>query len=96
MGLDVGVVRLRYLDRPPGAAYKFAWHLAEMAHWDDECWQVSSGENVFVEFDHDHMISRATEYIESDGLVSSDADQVMRWVRGLPWENGTIMLHLGW
>ena len=35
------------------------------------------------------------EYIESKSLNSSEAHQVMRWVRGLPWLGGVVMLHLG-
>ena len=40
MGLDIGVVKIDYLDRPSGAAYRFAWHLA--GEWDDETWEVYS------------------------------------------------------
>ncbi len=53
MGLDVGVVQIDYLDRPRGAAYRFAWHLA--GEWDDDAWEVSSGENVFAEYDFNHL-----------------------------------------
>ena len=94
MGLDVGVVRIEYLRQPGSAAYHFAWHLAR--EWDDECWQVSSGANVFIELGYDHVVERAARYIESKGLGASDAHQVMRWVRGLPWRGDVVMLHLGW
>ena len=94
MGLDIGVVRIRYLDRPSGAAYRFAWNLA--GEWDYGSWQVSSGENSFMEFEYNHLINRAAEYVSAEGLGSNDAHHVMRWVRNLPWEGGTIMLHMGW
>ncbi len=94
MGLDVGTVRINYLPRPSGATYRFAWHLAKER--DDDAWQVFTGENVFTEFEFDHLIVRAADYIASEGLDSVAAHQVMRWVRGLPWRDGYIMLHLGW
>ena len=42
------------------------------------------------------MANHAMEYIESKSLSSSEAHQVMRWVRGLPWRGEVVMLHLGW
>ena len=80
--------------RPSGAAYRFAWNLA--GEWDDETWEVYSSANVFAEYDYDHLISRAEEYIASEGLGSTDAHQVMRWVRNLPWRGNAVMLHMGW
>ena len=94
MGLDVGAVQIDYLDRPRGAAYRFAWHLA--GEWDDEAWEVSSGVNLFVEYDCDRLLNRAYEYVVSERLASDEAHQVMRWVRSLPWQGRTIMLHMGW
>ena len=94
MGLDVGVVQIDYLDRPGGAAYRFAWHLA--GEWDDDAWEVSSGDNVVAEFDYGHLTNRAYRFIVSENLSSNEAHQIMRWVRSLPWRGRTIMLHLGW
>ena len=92
MGLDIGAVNIDYLDRPSGAAYRFAWHLA--GEWDDQIWEVYSDANVFAEFDYGHLISRAQDYISAEGLESAEARQVMRWVRNLPWRGRTVMLHL--
>ena len=94
MGLDIGAVQIDYLERPREAAYRFAWHLAGES--DDEAWEVSSGENVFVEYDYEHLANRAYQYIVLEGLSSVEAHQVMRWVRSLPWRGRTIMLHMGW
>ena len=33
MGLDIGAVNIDYLDRPSGAAYRFAWHRALSRLW---------------------------------------------------------------
>ena len=94
MGLDVGVVRIDYGYTPRGPANRFAWHLA--GEWDDDCWQVASGPNVFIEMGYEHMVERAARFISSEGLGASDAHQVMRWVRMLPWRGDVVMLHLGW
>ena len=97
MGLDVGVVQIDYSQaRPSGAAYKYAWELMAYDDIDDDCWKVSSGGQVFIELGYDTMASHAMEYIESKSLTLSEAHQVMRWVRGLPWRGGVVMLHLGW
>lgn len=83
MGPDIGEVRTNYLRQPGSAAYHFAWHLAR--EWDDECWQVSSGANVFIELGCDQMVERAARYISLEEPGASDAHQVMRRVGGLPW-----------
>ena len=94
MGLDIGAVNINYLARPSGAAYRFAWHLA--GQWDDQTWEVYSSANVFAEYEYDHLVRRAEEYISAEGLGSAEAHEVMRWVRNLPWRGSTVMLHMGW
>ena len=97
MGLDVGVVQIDYSQaRPSGAAYKYAWELMAYDDIDGDCWKVSSGGQVFIELGYDTMANHAMEYIKAKSLTSSEAHQVMRWIRGLPWRGRTIMLHLGW
>ena len=93
MSLDVGVVKIRYLDTPKGAAYRFAQHLSYSAYEAD--WEVSSGENTIVEYEHGHLLAVADEYATSQGLNSEDKAVVRNWVQGLPWEDGMVMLHLG-
>ena len=92
MGLDVGVVKIQYLDRPEGAAYRFAWHLA--GNCDEADWTVSSDGNTIIEYEHGHMLSVADEYTTSQGLSSEDKVLLYNWIGGLPWENDVVMLHL--
>ena len=95
MGLDVGIVQIDYSQaRPSGSACKYAWEL--MAYDDDDCWKVSSGGQVIIELEFETMAKHAMEYIGSNHLSSTEAHQIIRWVRGLPWQNDVIMLHLGW
>ena len=94
MGLDVGVVKIDYLGYPGRAANQFAWKLAE--EWDERCWQVWSEGNVFIELEYQTMVERAARFISSEDLGATDAHQVMRWVRTLPWRGEVVMLHLNW
>lgn len=94
--MDVGVIeRIRYLDRPRGAAGEYAYHLKR--YDDEECWKVESGGNVIFEIEYEATVFHAMDYIIDRGLASAEAHQVMRWVRTLPWrDDGMVMLHLGW
>ena len=92
MSLDVGVVKICYLDRPEGVAYRFAWHLA--INCDDADWTVSSDGHTVVEYDYDHMLSVADEYAATESLSSEDRARLNGWVKSLPWEDYTVMLHL--
>ena len=97
MGLDVGVVQIDYSQtRPFGAAYQYAWELMAYDDLGGDCWKVSVGGQVFSELAYETMANHAMGYIESKDLNSSEGHQVMRWVRGLPWRGGVVMLHLGW
>ncbi len=97
MGLDVGIVQIDYSQaRPSGSACKYAWELMAFDDEDGDCWRVSSEGQVFIEMAFETMAAHAMEYIDSSGLTSTDAHQIMRWIRGLPWQDYVIMLHLGW
>ena len=97
MALDVGVVQIDYSQaRPMGAAYKYAWELMAYDDLEGDCWKVSDGGQVFIELACQTMASHAMEYIEAKSLSSTEAHQVMRWVRDLPWWGEVVMLHLGW
>ena len=97
MALDVGVVEIDYSRaRPFGAAYKYARELTAFDEEYGDCWKVSSEGQVFIEMAFETMAAHAMEYIDSSGLTSTDAHQIMRWIRGLPWQDDVIMLHLGW
>ena len=94
MGLDVFEVRTGFLGRPPGAAYRFAWHLA--AEDDDDSWEAWSDGNCFLQTYQDRLVARAQEYVASEGLGAADAREVMQWAESLPWRDGVVTLHLAW
>ena len=96
MALDVGAVTIDYsVARPTGAAYRFAYELKEYEGYEGEYWKVSAAWNDFLELDRDTMVSHARGYIDKNGLADTEANEVMRWVTGLPWKNERVMLHLG-
>lgn len=94
MGLDVGVVKIEYLSRPREPVYGFLWQLAEEAG--NETWGGSWVGNAFVECHRRRTISKARRYARERKLSQQDTDDLIAWVRGMPWDGNTIMLHLDW
>ena len=94
MGLDVGSVRITYLDRPKQPIYDFLWNVAENI-W-DESWGGSWEGNGFVEFERRTLMRRVRRFARERQLSNDETEAVISWARSLPWDNGTIMLHLNW
>ena len=94
MGMDIGVVKIAYLERPEETAYDFARHLA--AHSDEVEWSVFSEGNIFAELTRDTMISLMDGYVSDKKLDQEDAETVGKWINTLPWRDDVIMLHLNW
>jgi hypothetical protein len=66
MGLDVGVVKITYLDRPIQPMYDF---LLALAAGDlDEDWGGGWEGNAFVEFMRQNLIEKADDWAERRGL----------------------------
>ncbi len=94
MALDIGVVTIRYLERPVGPVREF---LFELAGGDlDEGWSGGWDGNVFLEMIREDLERKARDYASGQGLSQDDAKELLGWVRGLPWERDDIMLHLNW
>lgn len=96
MGLDVGVVKISYLERPSQPIYDFLWHVVDQAGCDGETWGSAWEGNAFVELPLDTMLTKAQTYIQEHNLSQTDSDKLIAWVRGLPWKGDTAMLHLNW
>ncbi|MEM4290470.1 MAG: hypothetical protein QXQ48_09450 [Nitrososphaerota archaeon] len=91
MGLDIAVVRETILPRPNGVVYRFAWHLAEQAG------QCYGGEgNSFYWYFRDYMEKQAKDFAERKQLSSVQLDQIIAWIRSLPWDGDYIILHFNW
>ena len=94
MGLDVGIVKINYLERPDQPVCDFLWNVATFPI--DADWGGSWESNVFVEFFRETLEERAEEYTEEQSLDQDDSAKLMAWVKGLPWDEDSIMLHLNW
>ena len=102
MGLDVGVVTIRYLDQPKEPVYEFLNELLNEAAWgldepqDDEwVWEGAWAGNGLVEFSRDYLERRTSEWADNHGLNASGRAVLADWMSALPWsDDDTIMLHL--
>ena len=94
MGLDIGVVRISYLDRPKQTALEFARHL--ITYTCEADWQVSDGANVFAEYERDHLLALVESYVTANSLGPEAKRQVRSWVNSLPWNGDVVMLHFNW
>lgn len=94
MGLDIGIVRIEYLNRPMEPIYSFLSELAMDAGCDS--WGGFWEGNAFVELMRRAMLSKARAYSRKQSLPKDDLDKLIAWVKGLPWDGNTIMLHLNW
>jgi hypothetical protein len=94
MGLDVGVVKISYLERPSDPVYDFLWELA--AGTCKENWGGGWEGNAFVELIRESMLSQMAEYVRIKNLSHDDSDKIKAWANSLPWDGDTIMLHLNW
>jgi len=94
VGLDIGVVRVSYLERPSQPVYDFLWNLASTVCGAD--WGGSWEGNAFVEFTRRHLLSKARRYAREQKLLEDDFAKLLDWIRDLPWDGNTIMLRLYW
>ena len=111
MGLDVGVVTIKYLDKPEGPVSEFLLHLANDAYLgcDDEEYEASDtydddelytwgggwGGNTLVEVSRPYLNWKVNRWVNGQSIGPDARDTVQHWIDGLPWENDMIMLHLG-
>ena len=95
MALDVGAVTLDYSVSP---RTEIVERYARVLKGYDEgdCWRVAANGHVFIEMDYEAMTNHAWQHIASHDFKAAEAHQIMRWVRGLPWRDGMVMLHMGW
>ena len=103
MGLDVGVVKFQYIERPDKLLYDFLWHLHLKTSYDDEIWQISEGMNTILEIKHPEILRHAAEFVADDEVDEDGESRIIKWISDLPWdehggEDGedVITLHLSW
>ena len=93
MGLDIARVSTEFLDRPDGAAYAFAWHVAA------QC-EISGEGNSFGSFIRSQLHRIAADYIQSSEQLELDwngQNGILNWIESLPFDgSGYIDLHFNW
>ncbi len=109
MAMDVGVVKINYLERPGKPVRYFLFDLASdvsLGFNDEEyeeetddvepyTWGGGWGANTFVEFSRPYLGWKANRWIYSQGVSAETRDAVQSWIADLPWNDDMIMLHLG-
>lgn len=102
MGLDVGVIRATYLERPGQPIYDFLWDLAadpEVGLVDDEGdvdahWDGGGPENAFYEFYRDGLVNRANGWAAEQNLSAADRDTLLNWIENLPYKDDPVILQI--
>jgi len=93
MGLDIGIIKITYLDRPRGWAYRFAWEMAVEASANG--YMHGEGNN-WGPFTKEQVREMLEEFARDKGLTTSEKNKLWRWVNSLPWEGRYIELHFSW
>lgn len=83
MGLDIGIISIEYLEQPKGDAYRFAWELAVEASTDG--YMAGEGNN-WAAFTQRQVLRMLNQFSESRSLDTQSKNQVLDWVRSLPWD----------
>ena len=102
MAMDVGVVTIKYLDHPPRLVSEFLSDFSsgsllglEGTESDEEAWGGGWGRDSLLEFSRSHMERRAQEWADLGDADPAVRETLRNWIAALPWQNDTIMLHLG-
>ncbi len=104
MGLSIGVVNIRYLERPEQPIYRFMQDLMEdpetglanNAGEDDWFWDGGgSGENAFYQFTRQGLVNRAGGWANRQNLDAAQRQSLLNWIEALPYQGDAITLHLG-
>lgn len=93
MGLDIGIIRITYLERPQGPAYDFAWELAIEA---SASGYMSGEGNNWAAFTRDEVRAMLDEFAQDHALSPTAKAEVWAWVESLPWHDDLIELHFNW
>lgn len=107
MGLDIGIMRVTYLDRPSGSSYKFAWEMAVEASVNG--YMHGEGNN-WGAFTQRQVLELLENFDETEDLSDSEKQKIHDWLKSLPWDGwqdgfdpeetdedgGLIELHFNW
>ena len=84
MGLDVGIIKIQYLPRPTGHAYRFAW---ELAHEASAYGYMRGEDNNWGGFSQRQVLRLLDEFTERNQLDAPARTEIIDWLRSLPWDD---------
>ena len=85
MGLDIGIMEVKYLERPGGVVYDFAWHLAQEGA--DDAYMFGEG-NSWIPFTQRQVLRMLDEFTREHGLSPQERLEIRSWLASLPWIGG--------
>lgn len=85
MGLDIGIMKVEYVERPGGVVYDFAWHLAQEAA--DDAYMSGEG-NSWIPFTQRQVLRMLDGFTRERGLAPTERLEVRSWLASLPWIGG--------
>lgn len=83
MGLDVGIITVRYLERPGGHTYRFAW---ELAYYASAYGYMHGDGNNWGAFTQGQVLRMLDKFVEEHKLGIQHKLEILAWVKSLPWE----------
>ena len=83
MGLDIGIMKIEYLERPGGLVYEFAEHLA--VEGAPDAYMFGEG-NSWIPFTQRQVLRMLDEFTRERGLSPQERLEVRSWLASLPWE----------
>lgn len=92
IGLDIGIIQITYLERPRGQAYRFAWNMAIDGAGDA---YMHGGGNSWIPFTQRQVLVMVEEFAMDKALTGAEKQEILEWVRSLPWNGWVDDLDLG-
>ena len=106
MGLDVGVVTIKYLERPGQPVYAFLCHMAgdiNLGLYDSEyendadypgypyTWGGGWEGNTLVDYSQPYLSWKAAQWADRQGISSQEKEELERWIAGLLWNDADMV-----
>ena len=85
MGLDIGIMKVEYLERPGGVVYEFAQRMAEEGVDDAYMWGEG---NSWIPFTQRQVLRMLSEFTRERGLSPQERLEIRAWLASLPWIGG--------
>ena len=82
MGLDIGIISIKYLERPKGIVYDFALHMAAEAG--DNAYMFGEG-NSWIPFTQRQTLGLLDDFARERSLSQAQRSEIQTWLGALPW-----------